>query len=557
MPYTIEPSTDYLEITIDVDDEVAMAATGNQTDVLFVYGNGAPDGVILTDSQCTYLPGGFFSSQYVEWEHTGAPATDMVLHMKVPPGMANWVGFTVVFGAWMSNVEVAQTVRLGVSTDDRATWMETAAQTLNVTVLQPEYHEAVFQVPYSVTDNGVWLRIRVVAPAVGSKVGLHKMVAIGPDGSLFLGSGTAPRNQHRAKRGEALLIWSPTALDTGEVDVLGLGASQAHIQRVGPAHSLPEPRDISEYAGGSPVNIFGAWEELAFTSGTMSNMDIVLRTPERFTYLVPTLVSNTAQVLEFDTGANTATLTVSSNESQTDCVVTEDEIPITNDTWVFNSATQVEILARDPAKTYEITYQALIRFVSDTIDLGANYSDFVWFADNRIVQRVEAVPGAVLVTEQLSFLTDFTAALGETTTQDRTQAILIADDGIRAVVVEYEDWEFVDDSTIQVSPSVFNRNVIYTLTYEVLTYSPTGPVVVVMEMKSATTAVGLGAATWNEISPNDPIETSKRYHSIRVTLTNVVDVGAVQMQMVGVKGMRTNNVTGISLFGEMPSVTVS
>ncbi len=540
-------------VTVSIGNSIGTLA-GTTSDNVVIAGTGAPDGwIVTTNAGAAVTPTPYSKHSYFELDRDvpfDLNANGMVT-IPVPDEILKYKGFNtsiVIFGRVddPSRAATQSTIdSIGVSFDNQATYSY-AAPTMNGLAVNAEYRPLEFSrttlVP--VDASKMWLQVKLTAAGVGNFT-IHKVRVLVPGihSGLCLGDGTVPRLEAKIKQGSFMYAWCVDPLSAYENDALGLTnvtqVSPGHIDKISPTESWLEKFDVSEYGGGSTLNVKGVFSEVDMVAGVSTNLDLVLRTPSRFSHLIPNQLSNVSQTVVFNpTPAYTGNLTVNSNQDITTSVLLQDGVPLTQDKWQYNSASQIQLLvAPSSTSAYLFSYTSLIRFESGTIDLGAGFADYIWFADYAVWRRPEIEAITSLIESGVQFNAVGVATLDERSTQDKSTATLLEDTGLTQRIIPVSQWSFLDAGRIQLDLGIFNASSLYSFRYVSESNHPKTDVVVVVEHRSAAAAIDLGAATYSLVSNNQVIDGSVRYHQMRVTLTGIRDTRDARMQSLVLKGL--------------------
>jgi hypothetical protein len=120
---------------------------------------------------------------------------------------------------------------------------------------------------------------------------------------------------------------------------------------------------------------------------------------------------------------------------------------------------------------------------------------------------------------------------------DKSTSTLIEDTGLVRRIIPSSQWSYINNTTVQISNDIFNPGAIYELTYtgtfsqEVLVPS------VSVQIRSATTSVGVASASYVDFTPNTVIDNTFRYHQIRAFIRDVTDVRDIRLQSLLLKGL--------------------
>lgn len=532
------------------------------TDAIVVAGTGAPDGwIVTTNAGAPVTPTPFAQHVYFELDRDvpfDLNANGMVT-IPIPDEILKYKGFDVhvaIFGRIddPSRAATQSTINtIDISFDDQVSYSSVAPTTVGLAVnseWRPQEYIRVVRVPATATK--MWVRVKLSAAGVGNFT-IHKVRITLPvgHGGLFLGDGTIPRVENKIKQGSFLYVWSPDPLSVYEDSSLGLTnvtqVNPGHIDKLAPSESWLEKFDVTEYdLSNNAINARGVFTEVGFIPSSLTNLGLVLRTPPRFSHVIPTLVSDVVQTVVFNpTPAYTSALTVKSDQVMSTSVLLQDGVPLTQNNWQYNNANQIELLIAPSAlSVYSFSYQALIQLETTTIDLGIPYADYLWFADFHVWLRPEIESILTPITLGIQFDANGVAFLEERSTKDQSTSTLIEDTGLSQRIIPISQWSFLDAQRIQIDQGVFNVNRLYSLKYTSESNHPSTDAQVKVELRSAATGGALGAAIYSEVIHNQVIDGSLRYHQMRVTLSKIRDVRDARIQSVLLKGLNMFGVGG-------------
>jgi len=319
-----------------------------------------------------------------------------------------------------------------------------------------------------------------------------------------------------------------------------------HIDNIAPTEAWLEKFDVTEYdIDDNAINAKGMFTENDWITGTSTNVELVLRTPPRFSHLVPSIVSATTQTIQFSpTPAFVATLNIKSDQDLLTSVLLQDGVPLTQDEWQYNDNETIELLSTPVGTSvYTFMYQALIRFESSTIDLTAAYTDYIWFADFHVWLRPEIQATMAQISSGLQFDATGVAQLEERSTQDITTSTLVEDAGLSRRIIPASQWSFVDAKSIQIDLSIFNPSGLYNFNYTSELNFPRVDAQAKVEIRSATSPGGLTSAIYQEIQHSQVLD-QFRYHQMRVTLSNIRDLRDARVQSLLLKGLNMFGIGG-------------
>jgi len=477
---------------------------------------------------------------------------DGMVSFPVPQSVLKYKGFPVRVVVWAkvddptSAATQTTVASINLSFDNQASYTTPAMATSGIEVnaqWRPRAFSCTVDMPIDATK--MWVRIKTNAIGNGNLT-IHKVVILIPvaDG-LFLGSGTTPRSENQIKNGQVLYVWEPNQLTANETAALGMPsptASNGHIDSITPDFTWLNKYDVTEWnLDLTPKNVAGYFSEFQWISSISStNMNMVLRTPSRFTFMQPTTKSAIVQNLTWNL-SNVATLDIISDQDQSKAILFENGIPLFKDQWLFVSGTQVQLLFTfDSTVVYEFRYNALIQFETVDINLGANFADYVWFADYDIFTAPLVAIQEMQVTTGVDFDSTNLAHIVERSNLDQSRATLTADVGTEKVTVPISQWSFVDENTIRVLGAGFNPSAIYIFTYTAQVNHTVLAADVTVEIKPTSGPV----TPYRVIGINDVLGNDYQTYKMRVTINNLTNVADVRIKSLVIKGLNLYGVGG-------------
>jgi hypothetical protein len=540
-------------IKVNVED-FALLPGSDQTDTINVLGTGGPEHavVLTTAGAASYCPDDDYAIEYDIFKDSMpfVMQSDTMISIPVPEEILKYKSMRVraiVYAIQLEDYEQSPYLDIqdiGMSFDDQSSYTYVAPTVLgdyDFPHKKGRANVAVFTVDPGITKS--WLRIRLTNDSGQLIIQKVRLLPMDIDYGLCLGYGTTPRSEHRTKTGGFMYVWSPEELLPEEGSSLGTAEPitqvTAHIDNILPDMVSMERFDVSEYDGfGNPLNVKGSWSAAHLMAGVVSNLDVVIRSPDRFSHYIPTTVSRIEQVVQFDPGGPfVAPLDIYSDQNMESSVLLEDGVPVTQDNWQYNAQDEIELLYTPINAEYTFMYDALIRFESDTIDLAATYTDYVWFADWHVYTRPELNPISVQISAGIQFDGNGVAVLPEVSDQDTNASTLVQDNGVGTITIPAASWSYVRNNAIQIDAADFDQNSIYEFTYNAIVSHPSSEVDVTVELRSATTVVGLASATYESVAKNQPIDGTNRYHQMRVTLGNITDIRDARIYSLILKGL--------------------
>lgn len=192
---------------------------------------------------------------------------------------------------------------------------------------------------------------------------------------------------------------------------------------------------------------------------------------------------------------------------------------------------------------YTVDYHRLTRIETQAIDLDtpSNNGNETWFADYVVWNRHISSVSAIRERNSIFFNVAFEATLPRRSDASKLDSILTEDIGTTQRIVPSNTWSYKDFLTVKMDGDQYNPDAVYNLEYNQQLTDPVRSVGVVAEIRSANTAFSLGTSTYYPFDINDSVDGSKRFHQIRLTFTNIVDVRDLRVYSALVKGL---NMTG-------------
>lgn len=552
MSYIRQPLVNKRAIVVRVTNYTALPGS-NITEAFTVSSVGLPQGWILTNNAGSPITNAAPSKyEYFEIDRD-VPfvlASDSMVSIPLPDELLKYKGFKMQLSVWGSfynptyATPIVDIAQLGMSFNNQTSYTMTSPTVSGsmVSALNKPREYAV-QMIVPPTSTKIWARMKLTANTGTFVVHKVRVTVPGAHGGLFMGDGTTPRNESKVKQGLLTYVWCKDILATQENAQLGLLSTTqnqlGHIDTIAPASSWLDKFNVSEYSGSEAVNAMGAFTDADFLAGTSINLDLILRTPSRFTYLRPNIVNSQAEIAQFAVNSpHTYTLAFNSDQDQSQAVLFENGVPLFKDEWQFNNTNTIELLSLpNTTSVYEIRYNALIRFTSAAVDLGANFADHLWFADGHIWLRPEIVATEVVINTGLQFDATGVATLAEQSNQDQPTATLLEETGLSRQNIAVGNWSFLDGHRVQINQNIFNPSAVYSLTYTALVNHPAVQANATLEFRYGVSTGVLSAASWTIVKPNQVMGNDYRYYQMRVTLNNIRDTRDVRIQSLLVKGL--------------------
>jgi hypothetical protein len=491
---------------------------------------------------------------------SGDGITDVTLQHRVTEEAAAYKGFEFQVATWLRTSAAGIVAHIGRSFDNGASWLESVA--IPIVPVANLLHDGAFIADTFIYDpdaTGFDIRIRLTS-AAAFDAWIDLVEVRQPEvTAAYLQHNTLPRSRHRSFFGHLLWAWCPDILSPVENEAIGLGTPPnlpvGHIDHIGAAHTQIDRFNVTEFnlITGKPINLKGIITEADWSAAALINLDIVPRLPDRFTHVVPSLAGIQKETIVFSVGLppHLATVTRVSDQVPENTILFRDDTPIPRSYWVWIDGTTVRL---DPAmfnttSTYSIWYRALYQVESAPIDLGATWSDYVWFVDHYGFFRYSAREVELDAVTQLALnYGTFQAPLDRAAVPDTALCRLVRDDGNEVFELPQDGWSFSNPNTVAIDGTQVIAGALYTLYYKELGMVNERLVSVLVELRSAVTLAGLAAASYKTVGHNQAVKTHDgyRYHQLRVTLSNVDDTRDVRLSSVVLKGL--------NLFGALGTI---
>jgi len=526
---------------------------GNVSEALTLLGSDVSDGWLADNvAAADLLAYGFFDAYQLALTNDGTG--DTTLEADADDRVWQYREWPFVFSVWARNHHMAP-IHIVLGVNFGSGWVEgalTAVPSVNAdNGMLPTFLSLSTVLPAGATQFKV--RVRHDSAGVGETIELMRAKLTQPNvTAASLGINTTPRSEHRGYFGELIYIWSPVVLTAAEDALVGLDSPtpMGHVDYVLPAHVEGDRFDVSEYTAGVPKNLKGAFTEVELLGATVTNMSLAIRTPERRSFLEPSRISQvTGETMEWPdppVAPYVAALAVESNEDQTAAQLYEDGVLVPNDRWQFNSSTEIEVTAGfNSGAVYLLDYQALIRAQSAIIDLGALYSNYVWYVDLHAWTRYEPTLVTIERTSQAVFNQQTRrATLMDASDQDKTTTVLTENNGLVVRTVPSSGYRYLDNKTVQINPDQFKPTAVYTLTFQALRVDAISVPTVTIEYRRAATPAALLLASFAGIDKDEVLPAAGRWLQYRVSFDGIVDIRDVRLSSMSAKGLNLFGVGG-------------
>jgi len=356
----------------------------------------------------------------------------------------------------------------------------------------------------------------------------------------------------------SILSGTPPAQSTSKaITITDDTTTQGTVRKIAAAQSAIEIFDTTEYVSTVATNLRGCIREGDFVMSGATNLYLSIADPFRYAYLYPSLGPQSGESVSFSGAApHLATLDYESDQNQTDAVLYEDGVPVSNDSWLFNSSTQIRVYdstelptAISPynsSATYTIDYGLLYQFTTPYIDLGGNYQNYAWFADYYLWDRTDSVEGAYSTTTPVSFNSyNGRAYLTQKSTQDSSVSKLFVQDGTEYKEIPKRYWRFRDSKTVELDVAYIISGAQYYLEHEEARVYETSGLIIVFEHRSGANSSACLGAAWSEIERNENayVHSGHQVHQLRLTVSSVRSVKDFKIRSLVLKGMHIHGVS--------------
>jgi len=282
--------------------------------------------------------------------------------------------------------------------------------------------------------------------------------------------------------------------------------------------------------------LVGTMESADWSAGSVrTNLAIVSRTPDRFSFLEPELISAQSEVVSFSTITSQASLSVDSTEDQAASVLFEDGVAVPNTGWAYVNETAISIVTLNPLAEYEFRYEVLLEFETAVIDLGVNFASFVWFFDCYAFERFEKATIEVDAVQELIIdPATLQADLRFRSTEDQETSVLKSNVAGIESILPSKLWQYLDATTVVLLSTGYDQSATYSLNFKAEKMERIQ--VPRLEFTISSSPAGVVYGPYTSISRGDAIDASNRYHKINVKCFGVLDVGDVKIRSLVIKG---------------------
>ncbi len=340
----------------------------------------------------------------------------------------------------------------------------------------------------------------------------------------------------------------PAASVSRPVTVSDDTTTQGTVRKIAAAQSAIEIFDTSEYVGGAAINLKGCVAEGDFIMSGAINLSLAMADPFRYAYLYPSDGPVTGEALTVSVGApHLATLDYNSDQDQTNAVLYQDGLPVSNDSWAFTASNQIRILTTglspySASSVYTIDYGLLYQFVTPYLDLGAGgYLNYAWYADYYLWDRMDSVEGQYETTTPVIFnLNTGRAYLSQKSTGESGLAKLFVQNGTEYIEIPKQYWKFRDSLTVELEPAYLIENAQYYLQHEEARVYEESNLTVTFEHRSGTDSAACSVAAWTTVDRNENVTVYNGHvvHQLRLSVSGIRDIRDFRIRSLVLKGLK-------------------
>jgi hypothetical protein len=352
----------------------------------------------------------------------------------------------------------------------------------------------------------------------------------------------------------------PAQVDSASVEISDDTVTQGTVRKIAAAQCDIEIHDTTEYSSSLPVNVAGCIGEGDFDMDLAVNLALSVADPFRFAYLYPIISAVSGEAVTFGTAApHTYTLDYESDQNQIDAVLYEDGLPVSNDSWLFNSSGEIRIYdstelpsALSPynsSATYTVDYNPLYQITTPYIDLGSGYQNYAWFADYYLWDRMDSVENEYLTTVPISFNAyNGRAYLTQKSTMDSSVSKLYVQDGTDYREIPKRYWRFRNNKTVEIDIAYIISSAQYYLEHEEVRVYELSRLNITLEHRSGADVVACEAAGWSTVERNENVYVTGGdvVHQLRLSVSGIRDVRDFKIRSLVLKGLH--------IHGSSPSV---
>lgn len=298
---------------------------------------------------------------------------------------------------------------------------------------------------------------------------------------------------------------------------------------------------------------YGRDNDFRNISGINLNFQPVTRVPSRFSFLKPVVRGKYAQVVTFSGVGFSAPLDFNAVTDQ-DALLLKNgaAIPQSGTGWTFLNDKTATIAASefDATAVYEIEYMVKFQYTSAPITIPDAGSTYVFLPYSYKMRNAEE--SMVDVAKVLILDENRDATLSLPAVQDQSLSTITRTLAGEVTTLNDDQWQYLDDKTVEIFVSAFDDAASYTLTYKSSKITYTTPVTENWEV--ATSPDGIVFTAFAPINPGDTFA-SDAFAMFRVTVFGDFDVDDYRLRSIaGI--LDSSDLSGcgfgIEPFGKLP-----
>ncbi len=255
----------------------------------------------------------------------------------------------------------------------------------------------------------------------------------------------------------------PAATITKAIVISDSSVYQGLTREIIPAQVSLDIFQVAEYdALGIPKNLYGMITEADMAAATLSNLTIQPADPFLYAYLSPSELPVTGEVLTFNPATRKATLALESDQDLHNAVLYDGGLPVPTTTvlgvpnfW-FNSPTELEmsVAAFSSSGVYTLDYNLLYQVTTATLDCTMYASDYAWWADYSLFDRMDTIEGSYISESPVFFNADTGQAfLDRPSTLDRSNSKLYMQDSREQREIAQRYWRYLNKTSLEIDSS--------------------------------------------------------------------------------------------------------
>ncbi len=274
-----------------------------------------------------------------------------------------------------------------------------------------------------------------------------------------------------------ILAGTPPAAETVKnVVISDTSVYQGLTREISPAHVAIEVFDATEYdALGIAKNLLGAVTEADFAASTLVNLTIQPADPFMMSYVFPSSLPVTGELLTINSVTLRAPLALASDQDTHQACLYMDSLPVPNTTvlgvpnWWFNNSQEIEI---DPSiwsssSVYTFDYSLIYQITTEPFTTNPYELDYAWWADYCLWDRKDTIEGSYISESAVFFNADTGQAfLDRKSTMDKSVSKLYMQDTREQREIAQRYWRFLNSTSLEIDSSQLVTGAQYFLTHE-------------------------------------------------------------------------------------------